>query len=92
MRFRTVNSTYEVEYDPGVVDSPATGRVRRLGGENDPTPRQGPDGVWKAFMAITAIRPGDCVTIIWKIDDVEDFSIARTTITSEILWVETDDA
>lgn len=34
-------------------------RVRRMSGENDPTPRQGVDGEWKSFHHINEeIAPG----------------------------------
>lgn len=41
MKFKTVYSVYELDLEGK--------RMRRLEGENDPTPRQGPDGEWKTY-------------------------------------------
>lgn len=57
MKFTTENSTYEVD----VQES----RIRRLGGNADPTPRQGADGEWKHFVLITPIEPGQRVFVDW---------------------------
>ena len=47
MKFRTLNSTYEIDF--------VHRRVRRLEGINDPTPRQGADGDWKTFADVYVV-------------------------------------
>ena len=61
MLFTTYNSTYEID--------PEQARIRRLEGLNQPTPRQGADGDWKRYEAISAVTIGLCVTIIWRFVD-----------------------
>lgn len=57
LRFATENSEYEIDE--------LLSRIRRLTGVVDPTPRQGPDGKWKAYVSTTEIRPGVAVFIDW---------------------------
>lgn len=61
MIFLTDNSTYEID--------PANRRIRRLEGTNDPTARQGNDGDWKNYAAISSVTIGDPVVIVWQILD-----------------------
>lgn len=59
MRFLTeTGSQYELDLKAK--------KIRRLGGEHDPTPRQGKDGEWRSFHDVTAVRVGKPVTIIWS--------------------------
>lgn len=57
MKFRTENSTYELDE--------ARLRVRRLGGTKNPTPRQGVDGAWKTYASISAVSVSHPVWIDW---------------------------
>jgi hypothetical protein len=58
MKFTTVSgSIYEVNTD--------SKQVRRLNGVKDPTPRQGPDGQWRAYSDITPVKVGSSVAIFW---------------------------
>jgi hypothetical protein len=61
MLFTTYNSTYEIDQEHA--------RIRRLEGLNKPTPRQGADGDWKSYVAISPVSIGLCVTIIWRVVD-----------------------
>ena len=70
MLFTTDNSTYEVEGS----------RIRRLEGVRGPTPRQGVDGEWKSFHAISEIAVGCSVIIVWRIVD----GVAQASQTSSI--------
>lgn len=45
--YRTQFSTYEVDEEHQ--------HIRRLDGENEPTPRQGADGEWKPYHRITPV-------------------------------------
>jgi hypothetical protein len=77
IRFETVSgSFYEVDQD--------NKSVRRLIGVNDPTPRQGPDGEWREYTAITDIVPGLGVLIVWRVDEEDGEPIARSTVTSAV--------
>lgn len=58
MIFVTSNSTYEVEHD--------LSRIRRLVGSSNPTPRQGKDGEWRTYEAISPIEIGTIVLIVWS--------------------------
>ncbi len=42
-------STYEINHE--------TKQIRRLKGKEDPTPRQGQDGVWKDFSEVYGMTP-----------------------------------
>jgi hypothetical protein len=66
---KTLNSTYEVEQDPC--------RVRRLGGDNDPTDRQGEDGEWMDAESVFFVSGG--MLIHW--------GGIRCTLTSEVIDV-----
>lgn len=61
MIFRTHNSVYEIDY--------AHQRIRRLEGRNNPTPRQGVDGEWKRYAAISPLIVGLPVRIVWQIGE-----------------------
>ena len=57
----TQNSTYEID--------PERQRIRRLEGRNQPTPRQGADGEWKHYAAISPIMVGLPVRILWTVTE-----------------------
>jgi hypothetical protein len=58
MVFRTESgSIYELDR--------AGEQVRRLEGQKNPTPRQGPDGEWKKFSSCSEVRVGHPVLIQW---------------------------
>ena len=68
MKFTTVSgSVYEVNTD--------SKQIRRLNGVKDPTPRQGPDGQWRAYSDITPVKVGNSVAIFW---DQETALLAET--------------
>ncbi len=50
-------SSYEVNQESKTI--------RRLRGTHDSTPRQGADGEWKPYRAITALTEGHPVLITW---------------------------
>ena len=75
MIFRTQNSTYEIDTEGK--------RIRRLYGANDPEPRQGQDGEWKAYEEVTDIEPGIPVIVVWRRDGL----LARSTILSRVVDV-----
>lgn len=79
--YHTAYSTYEVDSDRKMV--------RRLRGANEPTLRQGEDGVWKAYETLLVESTG--LVIIWGRNDDGSMS---TTITSTVFDVEyaADDA
>lgn len=86
MIFTTEFSTYEVNLDDCLI--------RRLNSVHDPTPRQGEDGKWKSYEALTAPMVGEKVLITWytesehgpgvvgifEVDDVH--GVGRCTLTS----------
>jgi hypothetical protein len=76
MRFTTDNSIYELD--------PARHSIRRLAGTNTPTPRQGDDGEWRRFHAISAVTIGCPVIIVWRMQG----TIARATHTSPVTTVD----
>lgn len=76
MRFTTANSIYEID--------PTERRIRRLAGSHSPTARQGSDGDWQAFHAISAVTPGCPVVIVWRM--VGD--VAQATQTSPVLAID----
>lgn len=84
MQFETQSgSVYEIEKDPGDPDK--YGRVRRLAGIRDPTPRQGKDGEWREFYHLSPITVGGRVLIFW---DKE----GKATLTSPVTEIrETED-
>lgn len=78
---KTENSVYEI--------NTAECKVRRLVGVNDPTPRQGEDGVWKWYEDLMPSTPelGYPLCIVWSVDDM-----ARCTITSVVREVTENDS
>ncbi len=59
MIFYTISgSTYEIDRTKS--------QARRLQGQKDPTPRQGPDGEWKKFSSCSEVRVGHPVLIQWE--------------------------
>jgi hypothetical protein len=81
--FATYNSVYEIDW--------GNSRIRRNSGTNDPTPRQGNDGVWKSFASISQVILGENVLIVWRYVGTGDDEVAESTITSAVLslgeWV-----
>ena len=59
-------------------------RVRRLSGERDPTPRQGPDGEWRTCMGISGPEVGWPMTFMWSVDE----NVIKATMTSPVVSVE----
>ena len=76
MRFTTYNSIYEIDQ--------AGRRLRRLVGSNTPTPRQGDDGEWQSFHAISAVTVGDPVIIVWRMQG----DAAQATYTSPVTAID----
>ena len=68
----TANSTYQINETDRLI--------RRLQGVNDPTPRQGADGAWKAYRTLGLMFDG--LLIVWG--DNPDGS-AATTWTSKVM-------
>lgn len=69
MIFKTLNSTYEVDRTHR--------QIRRIEGVNDPTPRQGTDGEWREYHALTMLLNGSYL-IAWD-------AHGRCTITSRVV-------
>ena len=95
MKFTTVSgSVYEVNTD--------SKQIRRLNGAKDPTPRQGPDGQWRAYSDIAPDPPkvGASVAIRWSPDtdltdegkavlqDNPNMVVMPLTVTSMLVSVE----
>lgn len=77
-RFKTESgSVYELDWD--------NKRIRRVTGIKDPTPRQGKDGDWKEYLYVSSIIIGQSVVICWKIEETDQGSVHRTTMTSRIV-------
>lgn len=75
---KTLNSTYEIDGT----------RVRRLGGDNSPTLRQGADGEWKEAESIekVALSGHFCYMFVWETVGF----VAKTTVTSPVISEEGD--
>ena len=59
MIFHTISgSIYEIDR--------VRSQARRLEGQKNPTPRQGPDGEWKKFSSCSEVRAGHPVLIQWE--------------------------
>lgn len=58
--------------------------MRRMSGEDRPTPNQGEDGVWKPYGAITEVKVGVPVLVTWGWDDE---GILHRTITSPVMVI-----
>ena len=76
MRFKTLNSTYEVDTIRKFI--------RRLEGTENPTPRQGPDGEWKQYIDIYSLGVGQSAMIVWNVVAEAEGPTLKTTVTSEI--------
>lgn len=63
-------STYEVNEDDKLI--------RRIEGQHAPTPRQGDDGTWRSYFALTDYADG--VLIVWDED-------GHSTLTSPVVRV-----
>jgi hypothetical protein len=84
IRFETRSgSVYEVDQKEQ--------RIRRLGGPDDPQPRQGDDGEWKAYRSISPIELGRCVLVCWPtgtpLHDGSPQYALPCTLTSEVVQV-----
>lgn len=76
IRFTTsTGSRYEVDTD--------NSKIRRLGGTAEPTPRQGVDGTWRTYQAISHIAPGYAVLVVWEVQ-----AHLPSTLTSVVRTVE----
>jgi len=72
MKFYTDSgSAYELDRDGS--------KIRRLAGEDNPTPRQGKDGEWRVFDFCSEVVAGVPVVINWE--DV------RCTVTSPVKMI-----
>jgi hypothetical protein len=72
MIFCTVNSTYEIDQEHHCI--------RRLEGRNQPTPRQGADGEWKHYAAVSPIIVGLPVRILWTVSEGTRLSPVREIV------------
>lgn len=75
MIFETQNSVYELDQDQK--------NIRRLSGKENPTPRQGSDGQWKAIKSIVPLKVGLQSMIVWGFG--EDH--IKTTMTSPLIRI-----
>lgn len=67
MKFTTASgSVYEVNTD--------SKQIRRLNGAKDPTPRQGPDGQWRAYEEILPDPPKVGSSLVIKWDNKTDLT------------------
>ena len=86
IRFETESgSTYEL--DEGAS------RIRRLQGKRPPRSRQGADGEWRTFLAISEVEAGRRVLISWHPDttpllDGSPEDASPSTITSRVVRYE----
>jgi hypothetical protein len=62
-------------------------RMRRLGGRNEPTPRQGVDGQWRRYVTCLPSSPvvGSRFVVVWEITPEDT---ARSTMTSPVVVIE----
>lgn len=66
MIFHTLSqSIYEVNLE--------SNQIRRLDGINPPEPKQGNDGEWKSFWAISPIKLNHPVVIAWTSEEVNPY-------------------
>ena len=81
MKFVTVTgSLYELDL---------TGRkIRRLEGKGSPTPRQGKDGEWKDYVAVSIPCVGSPLLVTWRVDAEDGTTWFRMTATSKILSID----
>ena len=61
MRFKTINSTYELDQKKK--------RMRRIKGITAPTPNQGTDGEWKPYEEISPVEVGVSPLVWWNKHD-----------------------
>jgi hypothetical protein len=62
-------------------------RVRRLSGQEDPTPRQGKDGEWKSYNEVLLQWNGSLI-VVWGYD--EKANITKTTMLSPLAKIQFD--
>lgn len=74
----TLNSLYEVDVDRN------PNRVRRLQGVNDPTPRQGEDGVWKDLAVPFDREWAEVARVGLFVWNVTEDGVMQSTMTSVI--------
>ena len=60
-------------------------KIRRLSGQENPTPRIGQDGQWRKFKTIEKISNGQML-IIWDFEGL----VAKSTLTSIVVRTEED--
>ncbi len=72
----TANSTYQLDMKGK--------RIRRIRGRVDPTPRFSPDGEWKEFEMISAVRLDTPLQVIWNSWHADYTIISEVTATQEI--------
>lgn len=66
-------SNYEIDLE--------NSQIRRIEGTHEPTPRQGPDGIWKKYDTLGSIEVGKPLLIVWA---VVNGTVAQSTITSPV--------
>lgn len=62
-------------------------KICRMYGVKDPTERQGQDGEWKDYYAISSIEVGRSVVICWELVGMV---VGKTTMTSLVVEVTED--
>lgn len=65
-------------------------KARRLSGPNDPTPRLGYDGAWRALQVEPVVRIGLPIVLIWtdEIDPPAAEGHTPGTVTSRVVRIE----
>lgn len=77
MKFETqTGSLYEVDFDKKMI--------RRLAGLFPAQPRQGEDGVWKAYLDIEGPIVGQGCLIMWPLTERSDPWSQPATFTSDV--------
>jgi hypothetical protein len=71
----------ETEFSSYEIDDT---RIRRVGGKNQPTERQGDDYEWKPFLSISIPTIGERLLVVWNVVD----GVVKSTLTSTILNIE----
>lgn len=64
---------------------PTNLRIRRLTGTHAPTVRQGPDGQWRSFTAVSDHVVGEPLVVVWRVR--EEDGVAECLITSPVTEV-----
>lgn len=61
--------------------------IRRLGGGEAPTPRQGPDGEWKKLAAECRPVIGQSMLLVWGIEPNGSMLRLKSTVTSPVVSI-----